>query len=201
MIDTNIISSDDRIINIKAHDQLLKSEILNLNLPARLDDNLQFTYDILIAYDTYMQKKAALVHRRVNFYKQISYTFLDNDGRFYSYINLHVGNVVQIKEESGISFAIIKALFTHKYNDGSTYAFVWINWLRESLTIDPILQCPVYEVQKAENVRWHRVYPIALIIGIPKVHFVHRCGSACTSTSHDLSNNQYFRNDFYYTAI
>jgi len=124
IIDANIVSSDDRIINIKVRKKLLKNEILQLSLPILLDSNLQFAYDILSAYDNYMQKKAALVHRRVNYYKQISYTFLDNDGRFQSYIDLHVGTIVQIKEEGGISFAIIKAIFTHKHNDGLTNAFI-----------------------------------------------------------------------------
>ena len=41
----------------------------------------------------------------------------------------------------------------YKYNDGLVYAFIWIDWLRETSTIDPILQCPVYEVQTSENTR------------------------------------------------
>ena len=139
--------------------------------------------------------------RYMKFYKRISYTLLDNDGRFNSHLDLHVGAVVQIQEESGASFAIIKAIFTHKYNDGLIYAFIWIDWLREIFNIDPVLQCPVYEVQTAENTRWYRVYPITCIDGLPKVHFVHRCHSTCTFNSHDLSNNQYFKSEFYYTAI
>ena len=117
------------------------------------------------------------------------------------HLNLHSGDVVQIQKENGISYAKIRALFTHKYNDNLIYAFIWIDWMRECLTLDPILQCPIYEIQTAENMRWYRVYPITLIDSLPKVHFVHRCHSTCTADSHDLSNNQYFKNEFYYIAI
>ncbi|CAG8852317.1 3352_t:CDS:1, partial [Gigaspora margarita] len=181
--------------------RLSKNEIQKLSLPVKFDDNLQFTYDIISAYDIYMEKRAALIHRRVEFYKQISYTLLNDDGTFDTYMNLHSGDIVQIQEETGLSYAIIKGIFTHQNNDGLVYSFIWVDWLRESSILDPILQCQVYEKQTAENTRWHRVYPISLIDNLPKVHFVHRCHSTCTSTSHDFSNNQYVRNEFYYTAI
>ena len=81
--------------------------------------------------------KAAIIYRLVKFYERISYTLLNSDGNFNSNLDLNIGAVVQIKEENGVSYAIIKAIFTHKYNDDLTYAFIWVDWLRESLTIDP----------------------------------------------------------------
>ncbi|CAG8843173.1 14031_t:CDS:2, partial [Gigaspora margarita] len=200
-ISTNITSHDDKIRNIKTRKRLSKREIHQLSLPVKLDDNLQFTYDIISAYDIYMEKRAALIHRRVEFYKQISYTLLNDDGTFDMHMNLHSGDIVQIQEETGLSYAILKGIFTHKYNDGLVYSFIWIDWLRECLILDPILQCPVYEKQTAENTRWHQVYPISLIDNLSKIHFVHHCHSTCTSTLHDPSNNQYVRNEFYYEAI
>ena len=200
-LDTILASPNSRIINIKVHKQLSKDEVLQFNLPVQLDGNLQFTDDLMSAYDYYMQKQAALIYRRVKFYRQISYTLLNDDGKFNSYLDLNIGSVVQIQEENGVSYAIVKSIFTHKYNDDLTHAFIWIDWLRESSTIDPILQCPIYELQIAENTRWYRVHPITTIYGYPKVHFVHRCHFTCTSALHDTSNNQYFKNDFFYTAI
>ncbi|CAG8569089.1 3472_t:CDS:2, partial [Dentiscutata erythropus] len=43
---------------------------------------------------------------------------------FYTYIKLHIGDVVIIKEEDNESYAIIRAIFTHKYNNRLIYAFV-----------------------------------------------------------------------------
>ncbi|CAG8718729.1 12208_t:CDS:2, partial [Gigaspora rosea] len=52
------------------------------------------------AYDIYIQKRAALIYRRVEFYKQISYTLLDSDGTLNTDMNLHSGDIVQIQEEN-----------------------------------------------------------------------------------------------------
>ncbi|CAG8795581.1 972_t:CDS:1, partial [Cetraspora pellucida] len=115
---TNVTSHDDKIRNIKTRKHLSKSEIHQLSLPINLDNDLQFNYDIISAYDIYMQKRAVLIYRRVEFYKQISYILLNNDGTFDVYMNLHCGDIVQIQEENGISYAILRGIFTHKYNDG-----------------------------------------------------------------------------------
>ncbi|CAG8855483.1 4333_t:CDS:1, partial [Gigaspora margarita] len=114
---SNITSHDDRIRNIKTRKHLSKSEIHQFSLPIKLDDNLQFTYDIVSAYDIYMKKRAALIYRNVEFYKQISYTLLNDDGTFDTYVNLHSGDIVQIQEESGLSYALLKGIFTHEYNN------------------------------------------------------------------------------------
>ncbi|CAG8576314.1 12155_t:CDS:2, partial [Dentiscutata heterogama] len=91
----------------------------------------------------------------IKFYKQISYTLLNDDGTFDTYMNLHSGDIVQIQEETRLSYAILKGIFTHRYNDGLVYSFIWVDWLRECSILDPILQCPVYEKQTAKNTRWH----------------------------------------------
>ncbi|CAB5216206.1 unnamed protein product [Rhizophagus irregularis] len=54
---TNVVSCDSRVTNIKLYKKLSKIEIQQYNLPVRLDENSQFAHDILIAYDIYMQKK------------------------------------------------------------------------------------------------------------------------------------------------
>ena len=62
-LDTILASPNSRIINIKVHKQLSKDEVLQFNLPVQLDGNLQFTDDLISAYDYYMQKQAALIYR------------------------------------------------------------------------------------------------------------------------------------------
>src|SRR6266480_3580535 len=54
-IDTNISSHDSRIINIKARKCLLKNELQESALPVQLNSDPQFAYDLLSAYDIYMQ--------------------------------------------------------------------------------------------------------------------------------------------------
>ncbi|RIB07235.1 hypothetical protein C2G38_2274912 [Gigaspora rosea] len=53
---TNITSHDDKIRNIKTRRCLLKSEIHKLSLPEKLDNNNQFTYDV-ISDMTFTSKK------------------------------------------------------------------------------------------------------------------------------------------------
>ena len=109
-IDTNISSHDSRIINIKARKCLSKNELQESALPVQLNSDPQFAYDLLSAYDIYMQKKATLIHRRVEFYEHFSYTLLDDDRRFNSYLDLYLDDVVQIQEENGVSYAIVKTI-------------------------------------------------------------------------------------------
>ncbi|CAG8749789.1 22943_t:CDS:2, partial [Dentiscutata erythropus] len=107
-ISTNITSHDDKIRNIKTRKCLSKNEIQKLLLPVKFDDNLQFTDDIIIAYDIYMGKKAALIYRHVEFYKQIGYILLNDNATLNTYVNLHYSDIVQIHEENGLSYAILR---------------------------------------------------------------------------------------------
>ncbi|RGB25880.1 hypothetical protein C1646_771139 [Rhizophagus diaphanus] len=116
---TQIIQKEDITDISNTNVKLSKIEIQQYNLPVQLDKNSQFAHDILIAYNIYMQKKAALIYRHVEFYNQIKYTLLDDDGRFNSHLNLHIGDIVQIQKEENLSYAKIRALFTHKYNNGT----------------------------------------------------------------------------------
>ena len=121
------MSHNDKIRNIKTRKHLSKSEVHQLSLLINLDDNFQFTYDVISAYDIYIEKRAALIYRHVEFYKQIRYTLLNNDATFDTYMNLHSGDIVQIQEENGLSYIILKGIFMHKYNDSLVYSFIWVD--------------------------------------------------------------------------
>ena len=106
-----------------------------------------------------------------------------------------------IKEEDNESYAIVKTIFTHKYNDGNIYTFIWIDWLKDIKHIDSLLRCPIFEKQKELDIRWYRIYPISVINDIPKVHFLHACHSSCSADMHDTTNIQYFKNNFFYKLV
>jgi len=129
------------------------------------------------------------------------YTLLDDNGEFYAHIKLHIGDVVIIKEEESESYAIIKAIFTHKYNNDFVYAFVWIDWLKDTERTDSLLRCPIFERQRESDTRWHRIYPISILNEIPKVHFVHACHPSCSADAHDDANIQYYMNQYFYKTV
>ena len=131
----------------------------------------------------------------------MQYTLLDDNGEFYAHIKLHFGDVVIIKEEESKSYVIIKAIFTHKYNNDSVYAFVWIDWLKNTECTDGLLRCPIFERQRESDTRWHRIYPISILNEISKVHFVHACRPSCSADMHDNANIQYYMNQYFYKTV
>jgi hypothetical protein len=199
-IDTGIISNDAQIINIRVRQPLSRTEIQSLQLVRNLDDNDTFNRDLFAAYAEHLGRREHIRTRSINFYKYIRYTFL-KDNEEHICVKLHVGEVVMIKEEGGESYAMIKTIFTHKYNDENVYAFIFINWLRDIEHTDTLLRCPIFEKQREADPRWYRIYPISAISNVSKVHFVHACRSSCSEDSHDETNIQYYRNDFFYKTI
>ena len=47
---------------------------------------------------------------------------------------------------------------------------------------------------------WHKIFPLTVVDEIQKTHFVHNCNMRCKD-DHDPNNNQYLKNDFFFTAI
>ncbi|CAG8550515.1 5819_t:CDS:1, partial [Racocetra fulgida] len=142
-----IVSEDSRIINIQVRQQLTNVEIQKLRLASHIDDNTTLKNDLFVAYSEYMNQRRYIITHIIKLYRYIRYTLLNNDGEFYLHIKIHIGDIVTIKEENDKSYAIVKAIFTHKYNDGHVYAFVWIDWLKNTKRADSLLRYPIFEKQ------------------------------------------------------
>ena len=104
-----------------------------MNLSNCLDDpeNDQLQIDLATAYEEYMNKVEYIIIQYITFYNSISYTVLEDDGELHANIRLYRDNVVTIQEEGGVSYAIVRAIFTHKYNDTKKRAFILVDWLRD----------------------------------------------------------------------
>ncbi|CAG8769417.1 2802_t:CDS:2, partial [Racocetra fulgida] len=132
------------IVNIRVRQQLTNVEIRASQLTSNLDDNTYLKNGLFVVYSEYMKQ------------------------RFYVHIKLHIGDVVIIKEETDESYAIVRAIFTHKYNDRNVYTFVWIDWLKNTKHTDSLLRCLIFERQPDLDTRWHRIYPISVLNDISK---------------------------------
>ncbi|CAG8725213.1 33868_t:CDS:2, partial [Gigaspora margarita] len=163
-----IVSEDIRIINIQVWKQLTHSEIQSLQLTNHIDDNSTLKNGLFVAYAEYMQQRKYIKIHTIKLYQYIRYMLLNDNREFYAHIKLHIDDVVIIKEEKEESYAIIRAIFTHKYNDGLIYTFVWIDWLKNIERTDALLECPIYERQGESDTRWYRIYPISILNDIPK---------------------------------
>jgi hypothetical protein len=72
--------------------------------------------------------------------------------------SLHLGDVVTINvndaNEEGENYAIIRAIFSHKGNNGCVYAFIAIDWLEKTNQTNNVLECPIYKIQSIRNRNW-----------------------------------------------
>jgi hypothetical protein len=79
-----------------------------------LDSTNQNTFfrDLYKAYGDYLDSKAAILNIDLEFYESIAYTIIRGSNQGNIRLKLHVGDVVELKEESeGIAYARIKSIF------------------------------------------------------------------------------------------
>lgn len=122
----------------------------------------------------------------MSWYELATYTIKDG-----SKIYLHIGDFTTIQVESyGECYAIIKEIFKYKGNDNKYYAFIVVDWFEDINKIHNVLKCPLYRIQKTQNVHWRRIYPISVIDRIQNVHF-----------TYDITSKLWIKNNYYFTAI
>ena len=156
--------------------------------------------DFSAAYSDYMEMPAAVINKGLEFYNYVSYDVLD-DEKVEANVHLRVGDVIDVKEEEeGNSFAIIRAIIRHKANNENMYIFLVIDWFQAINGEDELLKCPYYMLQKSEETRWRRVYPLTLVDHTSNTHFIHCCTMGCTN-KHDENNRRYIRNVFFYNTV
>ena len=174
--------------------QISTRKIIN-NLPIDINGPL-FRSELMQSYNN-MGFTAALINKSTYFYDAATYFCEDDTGSFVKQ-QLHIKDIVIIQEEDyGENYAIIEAIFSHCANNNKLYAFVIVNWFEE--TSQTVLGCPEYKLIMDNS--WRRVFPISIIDSINKVHFVHKCVENTCKKSHDMTNNHYIKNMYYFTAV
>src|SRR5438874_6655025 len=113
--DMGIISKDGQIVNIRVCQQLTFAEIHASRVTSSLDNNATLNANLFAAYNHYMDRHQYIRRRTIKHYRYMRYTLLDDNGKFYAHIKLHIGDVIIIKEDDDESYVIIKVIFTHKY--------------------------------------------------------------------------------------
>ena len=182
------------------HKKWNTSQIDAAGFSKRFDINNPLYRDFSAAYSDYMEMTAAVINQGLEFYNYVSYDVLDNE-EVEANVHLRVGDVIDIKEEEeGNSFAIIRAIVRHKANNANMYIFLVIDWFQAIGGEDELLNCSYYMLQRPEETRWRRVYPVTLVDHASNTHFVHCCTTSCTN-KHDENNRRYIRNDFFYKTV
>ncbi|CAG8770700.1 15517_t:CDS:1, partial [Dentiscutata heterogama] len=164
------------------------SKIKSTGLSKKLDSEHPFFLDLHRAYADYLNSKTALINKKLEFYNSISYSILE-ENQDPIQIKLKVGDFVELLEETeGIAYAKIEYIFQHQANNDQYHAFFLFNWFQATNKLDPILGCPLYNIQEPEDSRWLRIFPINFVDHTPCVHFIHNCTNTCMTNKHDETN-------------
>ena len=181
----------------------LKKRIPQKNLeemvPCQIDSP-EFKSELLLSYRDFGYN-SALINTAISFYEGITYLAEDDHGVFNKCV-LHLGDVVIINvNEEGENYAIVRAIFRHKGNNGYFYAFIAIDWFEKTGQTNNMLECPIYKIQSTKNRNWRRIYPLMIIDQVAKVNFIYNCLAKKCINGHDLSNTSYLKNNYFFTAI
>jgi hypothetical protein len=168
-------------------------------VPCHVNDS-EFRSELLLSYRDFGMC-SALINKTISFYESVTYLEKD-DHDISKKCLIHLGNVVSINvSEEGENYAKIRAIFSHKYNNGYVYAFIAIDWFEKTNQTDGILECPIYKIQSTRNRSWRRIYPLMVVNQVNKVNFVHNCLSGKCIDGHDLLNLYYLKNNYFFNAI
>jgi hypothetical protein len=152
-----------------------------------------FQTDLALAYNSFGHY-ASLINQSYKFYEYASY-IQDVEVKCI----LHKNDVVMIQvEDFDKSYAIIKAIFKHKGNDGQYYPFIYVDWFEDIHRNHSKLNCPIFSL--CHDNTWRKVFPLPVVDEIQKAHFVHNCNTRCED-GHDPNNNQYLKNTFFFKTI
>jgi hypothetical protein len=175
-----ITSSVEFIYNISLKKRMNKS-----NRDKLLSTLPDLKKELFLSYDD-MRFKSSLVYETVVCYESASYIIEEKNGTFLK-VHLHIDDFVTIQEEEyKESYAIIKGILKHKYNNEKYYAFVVVDWFEYSGQDSSLLKCPIYSLQTE---KWRRIFPITILENVQKVHFIR------------YNNEKWIKNNFYFTAI
>ena len=98
-------------------------EISQNNFEPNMSTDGSIYNDLKIAYKNYFNFLEYLHNKKIIYFNYITYKVLNDDGES-STIRIHVGDIVEIEvEDEGNSYAIVRAIFLHTYNNDKTYPF------------------------------------------------------------------------------
>jgi hypothetical protein len=187
----NLYPFDD-IFNIKLSRKLSKKDVGMFNL----DKIRQQLYK---AYEDGFELKEAFVNKKIKFYQSIYYEIkMENDE--INRIKIGVGDTIEIEEEMSElpTFAIVRAVVAHEYNDRRVYPFFYLTWYNQITFPTNLFDCPKFQLCE-EN--YQSIFTIKIIDKQPKVHFVHDCTINCTAEKHDDTSKIYLNNIFFYNPV
>ncbi|KAF0461075.1 hypothetical protein F8M41_000504 [Gigaspora margarita] len=129
-------------------DQDIDIEDLEEKVPCQIN-NSEFRLELYLSYCDFGHVEA-LINTGLSFYEGVTY-LVENSCNIIEKYLLYVGNIITIQEEEEESYAILRAIFRHKGNNGYFYPFIVIDWLEKTNQVYSLLECPIYKIQSEKN--------------------------------------------------
>ncbi|RIB00038.1 hypothetical protein C2G38_2130544, partial [Gigaspora rosea] len=172
---TYTISQESNFTDIILYGKWSIQQVKKANFETKLTITNPLLRVLMNTYSNDLKMPAAIINMRIECYNYITYKILDNVSN-YTQIKIHVGDIVEINEvEECQAYAIVKAIFRYKANNGNFYSFLILQWFKYSGYNERYLKCPLYYLQKPDEKKWFKVFPVSYVNKIPKNHFIHAC--------------------------
>jgi hypothetical protein len=151
------------------------SKIQNQGLPATLSAENLLT-EFTRVYKELYNNNGIIIQRHINYYDSIQFIVRSKTDS-YTNIILRVGEAIDVEDIDSLgerSYALIRAIITHKDDYGRINPFLLVNWFYKNGNVDPATGLPIYCLQESDDNLWFRLHPLIIVDQQPRVHFVHR---------------------------
>ncbi|CAG8627664.1 15488_t:CDS:2, partial [Dentiscutata erythropus] len=81
------------------------------------------------------------------------------------------------ENDYGESYAMIKAIFKHKSNNGHYYPFIYVDWFENTSREHIKVNCPLFILN--QNTSRRKILSLTIVNEIRKAHFVYNCNARC----------------------
>ncbi|CAI2194639.1 10731_t:CDS:2, partial [Funneliformis geosporum] len=160
---SEVFSQSSRIQKIK-----LKKPISTHNIMIKTG-SIIFQIDLARSYKSF-GCYASLINKNYNFYENASYIL--NEEFFEVKCHLYKNDVVTIQaDDHDKGYAIIKAIFKHKGNDGHYYSFIYVDWFEDTNKKHAKVNCPLFILRLNDDSQ-RKIFPLTVVDGIQKTHFI-----------------------------
>ncbi|CAB5146031.1 unnamed protein product [Rhizophagus irregularis] len=173
-----------------------KEENINISEISSNHSNFQNIQEL---YDN----NGIIIQRHINYYDSIQFIVRSKTDS-YTNIILRVGEAIDVEDIDSLgerSYALIRAIITHKDDYGRINPFLLVNWFYKNGNVDPATGLPIYCLQESDDNLWFHLHPLIIVDQQPRVHFVHRCTGLCSEGLHNKTNMEYILNEFYYLIM
>ncbi|RGB24894.1 hypothetical protein C1646_772464 [Rhizophagus diaphanus] len=135
-VELEVCSQSSQFRNI-----ILRKPVSAHNTNIRID-TVSFKTDLALAYESFGYR-ASLINQKCNFYEGASYIQYIHNAKVQCHLNTDDIVTIQV-EDYGESFAVIRAIFKYKSNNGYLYPFIYVDWFEDTYKIHGKLDCLIY---------------------------------------------------------